>query len=146
MTNEGTVSTFQPLLLLVLDHPGSQALAFSSACRIRHEALFFVLQDTTRELVGKVAKAELPDVWVALSKAVKEEILHSLLQSSERFIELLMVALQAEIQSILDMKGLMASIVAEDKQVCRCSDVCMMKKGSPLGWSRFETPETRALE
>lgn len=77
-----------------------------------------LLQDTTRELVDKVARSELPDVWVALSKPVKDEILQALLQDSERFIEILVVELQMNIRTILDMKGLMASIVANDKQVC----------------------------
>lgn len=75
------------------------------------------MQDTTRELVDKVARSELPDVWVALSKPVKDEILQALLQDSERFIEILVVELQMNIRTILDMKGLMASIVANDKQV-----------------------------
>jgi hypothetical protein len=76
------------------------------------------LQATTRELVDKVARSEMPDVWTALSSPVKEEILQDLLQGSERFIELMIMDLQQNITSILDVRGLMAGIVAKDKQVC----------------------------
>lgn len=85
----------------------------------RSSMLQSVLQDTTRELVDKVARSELPDVWAALSKPVKEEILQNLLQGSERFIELLIAQLQKDIHFILDVKGLMTSVVVNDKQVCR---------------------------
>lgn len=72
---------------------------------------------TTRDIVDKVARAELPDVWVALSKGVKEEILSTVLGRSQRYIELLMVELQRDITLVLDVKGLMAGIVENDKQV-----------------------------
>ena len=78
-----------------------------------------LLQDTTRELVDKVALSEVPDIWVALSSPVKNEVLQSLLQGSERFIEILIRELQKEVRDILDMKGLMASIVSKDKQVSK---------------------------
>jgi uncharacterized membrane protein YheB (UPF0754 family) len=75
------------------------------------------LQASTRELVDKVARAEAPDVWAAMSEPVKAALVDDVAAGSERYILLLMVALQREILNILDLKGLMGRIVANDKQI-----------------------------
>lgn len=64
-----------------------------------------------------MARSQLPDVWAALSPHVKQDIVASVLEYSEAYIARLMAALQRNILSIMDLKGLMTRIVRDDKQI-----------------------------
>ena len=75
------------------------------------------LQETTRTLVEAVARAQLPDIWAALSPGVRHAATAAAQRETGAYVVALMRALQRDILDVVDLRGSMVRIVLEDKTI-----------------------------
>lgn len=92
------------------------------------------LQETTRALVGEVARAQLPDVWAALSPEVRTAVAQHAQHESGAYVTALMQALQRDILNVVDLRGSMVRIVLADKTIL--NDMFLTTGGAEFAFIR----------